>query len=104
MNVYQNLDTVDETSLRPGTKRLPFKIRSASLSPGAYYGKDALVLDLIEVAENGRSCSYGLVGLNMAADFVEDMGVKGIEGLVGKDVFGFVHRDDPLQGVRPNHK
>jgi hypothetical protein len=96
--IYQNLGIGDEKRLREGSVGYTFKINSASILPHAYEGEDTLGLQMSTKFET-TSCGYGLIG-KVKDEFMTDMKVGKVEELVGKEVVGFMHKDEPvLQGL-----
>jgi hypothetical protein len=96
--IYQNLGAGEDKKLRAGTTKCVFIINYAHILHHVYEGEDALGLSLREKSGD-TSCGYGLIG-KVKDEFMSEMGVGGVEELVGKEIIGYIHKDEyVLQGL-----
>jgi hypothetical protein len=99
MEVYTDSRVNAGNGLREGTVGTLFRIVAAEIMPEAYHGSDALALSLKESGMDGYEVSYGLVG-DVLKIFMDRMGARRVEDLRGRNVVGFIRRDEPaLQGL-----
>ena len=103
MKIYQSFGIGDEGRLPEGSVECNFEIDHANILPNIYEGEDVLSLNL-KSKEGYNSYGYGLIG-KVKDEFMSDMKAGKVEELVGKEVVGFTHNDEPdLKGLSPLKK
>ena len=92
MKIYQKSITTGENKILVDVIGYPLNIESAFVIPNEYPLKDSLVLCLKKYIGKISTYRYELIGQKLHDEFKEDMGVSGIEELVGRKVVGFIDK------------